>query len=241
MNKPDEPRIETGLEIETEATAYRRDRLLAALALMMGAALLLALPFALRAGAEFFLPVTAALVIAIALVPVLEWLERRRVPVEPVGLALRDPVPRRRQYRGRGDRLPGDRMGAPPARPGRPNPRDARPAVRSLCRSRAVHRRSRPPVRPRPRRRHPDGDRRDPQFAAPDHRHLGAVRGDPDVLRGAGDLLLPRRLDPDAQAHDHDPRQLRRRDDHGARDPAGGRRDLDLSRHDHHREHLRWA
>jgi predicted PurR-regulated permease PerM len=42
--------------------------------------LVLALPFALRAGAEFFLPVTAALVIAIALVPVLEWLERRRVP-----------------------------------------------------------------------------------------------------------------------------------------------------------------
>ena len=69
-----------GLELETEATAFRRDRLLASLALMMGAALIVALPFALRAGAEFFLPVTAALVIAIALVPVLEWLERRRVP-----------------------------------------------------------------------------------------------------------------------------------------------------------------
>src|SRR3954462_2818182 len=69
-----------GLELETEGTAYRRDRLLASLALMMGAALVLALPFALRAGAEFFLPVTAALVIAIALVPILEWLERRRVP-----------------------------------------------------------------------------------------------------------------------------------------------------------------
>jgi predicted PurR-regulated permease PerM len=67
-------------EAESEAVAYRRDRLLASLALMMGAALLMALPFALRAGAEFFLPVTAALVIAIALVPVLEWLERRRVP-----------------------------------------------------------------------------------------------------------------------------------------------------------------
>ena len=75
-----EPRVETGLELETEATAYRRDRLLAALALIAGAAFILALPFALRAGAEFFLPVTAALVIAIALVPVLEWLERRRVP-----------------------------------------------------------------------------------------------------------------------------------------------------------------
>jgi len=47
---------------------------------MFGAGLVLALPFALRAGAEFFLPVTAALVIAIALVPMLEWLERRRIP-----------------------------------------------------------------------------------------------------------------------------------------------------------------
>jgi predicted PurR-regulated permease PerM len=65
---------------ETEATAYRRDRLLAALTLIGGAGLVLALPFALRAGAEFFLPVTAALVIAIALVPLLEWFERRRVP-----------------------------------------------------------------------------------------------------------------------------------------------------------------
>src|SRR5690606_6953438 len=37
-------------------------------------------PFALRAGAEFFLPVTAALVVAVALVPLLEWLERRRMP-----------------------------------------------------------------------------------------------------------------------------------------------------------------
>jgi len=38
------------------------------------------LPFALRAGAEFFMPVTAALVVAIALVPLLEWFERRGVP-----------------------------------------------------------------------------------------------------------------------------------------------------------------
>jgi predicted PurR-regulated permease PerM len=60
--------------------SFRRDRLLAALTLIAGCGLLIALPFALRAGAEFFLPVTAALVIAIALVPMLEWLERRRVP-----------------------------------------------------------------------------------------------------------------------------------------------------------------
>src|SRR5215213_3826520 len=66
--------------METEAIAFRRDRLLAALTLIAGAGLTLAVPFALRAGAEFFLPVTAALVIAIALVPMLEWLERRRVP-----------------------------------------------------------------------------------------------------------------------------------------------------------------
>lgn len=65
---------------ESEAIAYRRDRLLAALTLIAGAGFAIALPFALRAGAEFFLPVTAALVIAIALVPMLEWLERRRVP-----------------------------------------------------------------------------------------------------------------------------------------------------------------
>ncbi|WP_294394797.1 AI-2E family transporter [uncultured Sphingomonas sp.] len=58
----------------------RRDRLLAAIALFTGLGLLMALPFALQLGAAFFLPVTAALVIAIALVPMLEWFERRRVP-----------------------------------------------------------------------------------------------------------------------------------------------------------------
>ena len=41
---------------------------------------LIALPFALQAGSEFFLPLVAALVIATALVPLLEWLERRGVP-----------------------------------------------------------------------------------------------------------------------------------------------------------------
>ena len=66
--------------VENAAIAFRRDRLLASLVLIAGIGLVVALPFALRAGAEFFLPVTAALVIAIALVPLLEWLERRRVP-----------------------------------------------------------------------------------------------------------------------------------------------------------------
>ncbi|MGH6781099.1 MAG: AI-2E family transporter, partial [Sphingomonadaceae bacterium] len=59
---------------------WHRDRLLAALTLIAGIGLLLGLPFALRAGAEFFLPVTAAIVIAIAMVPGLEWLQRHRLP-----------------------------------------------------------------------------------------------------------------------------------------------------------------
>ncbi len=58
----------------------RRDRLLAALTLTAGLGLVLALPFALDAGSEFFLPTTVALVIAIALVPLLEWFERRHIP-----------------------------------------------------------------------------------------------------------------------------------------------------------------
>lgn len=72
---------------ERDEASYRRDRLLAALTLMIGLGLAIALPFALRAGAEFFLPVTAALVIAIALVPLLEWLERRGVPSSLAALA----------------------------------------------------------------------------------------------------------------------------------------------------------
>ena len=62
-----------------EANA-KRDRLLAGLSLIAGMGILIAMPFALRAGAEFFMPVTAALVVAIALVPLLEWFERRGMP-----------------------------------------------------------------------------------------------------------------------------------------------------------------
>lgn len=72
------PRVNPLQRIEIDD--FRRDRLLAALALILGAAFCLGLPFALQAGAEFFLPLTAAIVIAIALVPLLEWLERRGLP-----------------------------------------------------------------------------------------------------------------------------------------------------------------
>ncbi len=60
--------------------AASRDRLLRIIAACCLIALALGVPFALKAGAEFFLPATAALIIAIALVPALNWLERRRVP-----------------------------------------------------------------------------------------------------------------------------------------------------------------
>src|SRR6266567_4770474 len=63
-----------------ETITVKRDRLLASLTLIAGIGLIVALPFALREGAEFFMPVTAALVVAIALVPLLEWFERRGVP-----------------------------------------------------------------------------------------------------------------------------------------------------------------
>jgi predicted PurR-regulated permease PerM len=72
-----------------ETISVKRDRLLASLTLIAGVGLLVAVPFALRSGAEFFMPVTAALVVAIALVPLLEWFERRGVPSKlAAGLCL---------------------------------------------------------------------------------------------------------------------------------------------------------
>jgi predicted PurR-regulated permease PerM len=59
------------------------------LTLIAGVGLIVALPFALKEGAEFFMPVTAALVVAIALVPMLEWFERRGIPSKlSAGLCL---------------------------------------------------------------------------------------------------------------------------------------------------------
>ena len=50
-------------------------------------ALCFGMPFALKASAEFLLPLTAAIVIGIILVPALEWLERRGVPSPIASLA----------------------------------------------------------------------------------------------------------------------------------------------------------
>jgi predicted PurR-regulated permease PerM len=63
-----------------ETITAKRDRLLASLTLIAGIGVVVGLPFALSAGAEFFMPITAALVVAIALVPLLEWFERRGIP-----------------------------------------------------------------------------------------------------------------------------------------------------------------
>src|SRR3954465_5683211 len=72
-----------------ETMTVKRDRLLASLTLIAGVGLIIALPFALRTGAEFFMPVTAALVVAVALVPLLEWFERRGIPSKAsAGLCL---------------------------------------------------------------------------------------------------------------------------------------------------------
>ena len=65
---------------DLNVAAERRDRLLAALTFIAGLGLVLGTPFALKAGTEFFMPLTASLIVAVALVPLLEWLERRRVP-----------------------------------------------------------------------------------------------------------------------------------------------------------------
>ena len=83
MAHPDDVPPQPALPIVPDEPApaiERRDRLLAALTLIAGLGLALGLPFALKLGAEFFLPLTAALVIAVALIPLLEWLERNRVP-----------------------------------------------------------------------------------------------------------------------------------------------------------------
>lgn len=63
-----------------DVLVVRRDRMIATLNLFAAVGVFLAFPFVMTAGAEFFLPLAGAIVVAIALVPTLEWLERRKVP-----------------------------------------------------------------------------------------------------------------------------------------------------------------
>src|SRR3546814_8486423 len=64
------------------------DRWLCALTVIGWSGFFIAVPCALQAGAEFFLPLAAALVIAIALVPFLEWMERRGMPSQVAALIV---------------------------------------------------------------------------------------------------------------------------------------------------------
>ncbi len=78
--EPVDPPFPAEPESEVAQLHAERNRLLSGLVLTAGGGFVLAMPFALQAGAQFFLPLTAAIVIAITLVPFLEWLERHHVP-----------------------------------------------------------------------------------------------------------------------------------------------------------------
>lgn len=65
---------------DTEVGNHRRDRLLSSMVLLAAVGLALGAPFALRAASSFFIPVFAAVVIAVILVPLLSWLMRRGFP-----------------------------------------------------------------------------------------------------------------------------------------------------------------
>ena len=180
-----------------EGITIKRDRLLASLTLTAGVGLIVALPFALRAGAEFFLPVTAALVIAIALVPLLEWFERRGVPSRLAAglcviifLAIAD-------VRRRLDRLPGDRLGGAGPRADRPQVKPTLEPVLDLYKAldRFIDKILSPGRRSRRRPRADGAGSRRPTRCSGLIATSAPHAADPDVLRAAGDLLLPRRLD----------------------------------------------
>ncbi len=71
-----------------ETITAKRDRLLASLTLIAGIGMAAGLPFALREGAEFFMPITAALVVAVALVPATDWVAQVPSKIAKVRSAL---------------------------------------------------------------------------------------------------------------------------------------------------------
>ncbi len=160
-----------------------------------------------------------------------------RNPVQALGGFVCADLPDVRLLRDRFDPDPGDRLGgagagedpqgAGYARAGNP----ALQAPRPVDRARNIANRARADAA------HADGQRRTAALDARPADQLGTASPDPAVLRASGDLLLPRRLDRDAEESDRYTRQLRRRADHCQSHPEGGRCDLDLSRHDHPHQH----
>ena len=80
MNGPGQHRADTAADSEAVRRNLSELHLLSALLFVMGTGLLIALPFALRAGAEFFLPLVIALVISLALAPMADALGARGAP-----------------------------------------------------------------------------------------------------------------------------------------------------------------
>ena len=205
-----------------EPITAKSDRLLASLTLIGGIGVLVALPFALRAGAEFFMPVTAALVIAIALVPLLEWFERRGIPSKAAaGLCVVIFLSIAIFAIGSIVVPASDWVAQMPTKITKV--RDALEPVFDLYKNldrfvgrianqievnQASHARTVTVEQPS-------------SFVG----LLSNVRPaspDPAVLRPPRDLLLSRRLDRDAEEDDRQPWQLRGRAHHRPSDPAGG-------------------
>ena len=186
------------------------------------------------------MPVTAALVVAIALVPLLEWFERRgrAVASSSAGLCVHH-LPALAMFAIGSIVIPATDWVAQV--PHEDRARSARRSSRCFELYKNLDRfidRTTSQIAIAPSAADAHGQRsrhRNSMLGLADQ--LGAAPADPAVLRAAGDLLLPRRLDRDAQENDRQPRQLRGRADHRPGDPAGGRRDLDLSRHDHPHQH----
>lgn len=74
------PPNEDTAQTSSDSAPQSRDRLLSALLFVAALGLFFALPFALKAGAEFFLPLAASIVISLALAPLADWLDARGLP-----------------------------------------------------------------------------------------------------------------------------------------------------------------
>ena len=241
MDVPASPAGLDSHEHEQETLELKRVRLLASLTLIGGIGLVIALPFALRAGAEFFLPVTAALVIAIALVPMLEWFERRGVPAKLAAVLCVVIFLMIAVFAIASIVLPAiDWVALIPSRIER--------VTKALAPLLDLYSNLQKFI---------DRTVSDIAVGAADNGRTVRVETPNSMLdlitasapHAAIQLFFALLViyfflagwTGDAQAHDRQPRQLRRRADHRARHPAGRRRDLDLYRHHHRHQRRRSA